>query len=416
MKLLTSITAVLAGLTLTAQDYDFTIVVARNQSVTTAFNLGMMHINFNSFGSHYTDGMDATEFILDSSFVRPYTTDSAGMDLMTTDSRPHIYSTLHVPFGIWSNSSDEIFIQGTWINPGAANLFDVALIDNASGIAYNMYIENNFSLPADVAFNNQFTIVFTPKAWVLTFDESCFGHANGSAYIQSPEPDWEMDVYRNTVLQNSYTIAGRDTFLQNLATGNYTFVYKLNNAPVDTVNSVVSGPAQIIASYNVSNSTPEENEPVSFTNTSTGAFDFVWDFGDGNTSMATSPTHTYTTTGFYAVTLTAYTTTGCSSTSTTPVNVVPATNPSRVIGRGSDMTHETAREAAATVESRDGLAHISSANEIAITQLTIYSVTGQLIYSGTGNENTFSYEVSGIYLAQIVYADGQQELKKVSLN
>lgn len=44
--------------------------------------------------------------------------------------------------------------------------------------------------------------------------------------------------------------------------------------------------------------------PISFTNTSIGATSFAWNFGDGNTSAAINPTHTYTNAGFYYVTLT----------------------------------------------------------------------------------------------------------------
>lgn len=44
---------------------------------------------------------------------------------------------------------------------------------------------------------------------------------------------------------------------------------------------------------------------VSFTNLSSGATGYQWDFGDGNGSTAASPTHTYAAPGTYTVTLTA---------------------------------------------------------------------------------------------------------------
>lgn len=54
---------------------------------------------------------------------------------------------------------------------------------------------------------------------------------------------------------------------------------------------------------------------LTFTNTSTNATSYVWDFGDGNTSTEASPTHTYANGGQYMVTLTA--TNECGSRSTT---------------------------------------------------------------------------------------------------
>jgi PKD repeat protein len=417
MKLLTSITAVLAGLTLSAQDYDYKIAIARNQSVTTAYAVSIMTVSFNTWGSHFTDGMDATQFIIDSSFIRPYTVDSAGMHLMTTDSRPHLRSTLAVPFGIFSNTTDEVYIQGAWSNPATADLFDVTLIENSIGSGTDMNTESSYSVSADVAFNNQFTIVFTPKAHVVTFDESCFGEANGSAFIQSPEPNWQMDVYYNASLLTNFTVANKDTFLSNLSAGNYTFVYMLDNQPVDTFSAAISGPAQITAGFNMSNTIPEAGELITFTNTSVGAMDYYWDFGDGNTYQGASPTHVYATSGLYAVTLTAYNITGCSDENTSPVMVLPSSNSIPMVNEGHiDHSHNMQREATVVVNAQDGQAHITSANEIAIAQINIYSVTGQLIYSGTGNDNTFSYETPGIYIAHIVYADGQQESKKVTLN
>lgn len=48
-----------------------------------------------------------------------------------------------------------------------------------------------------------------------------------------------------------------------------------------------------------------EDLQVTFTNTSSGADSYAWDFGDGNTSDEVSPTHQYSTGGSYEVTLTA---------------------------------------------------------------------------------------------------------------
>lgn len=64
---------------------------------------------------------------------------------------------------------------------------------------------------------------------------------------------------------------------------------------------------------------------VAFTNLSTGATNYLWNFGDGNFSSATNPANTYVTPGTYSVTLTAV---GASGTNSfTRTSYIIATNP-----------------------------------------------------------------------------------------
>ena len=70
--------------------------------------------------------------------------------------------------------------------------------------------------------------------------------------------------------------------------------------------------------------------PIDFTNQSTGANSYFWDLGDGSTSTATSPTHTYSNTSFFldinTVTLIATSAAGCSDTTRQQVTVYPEPN------------------------------------------------------------------------------------------
>ncbi len=61
---------------------------------------------------------------------------------------------------------------------------------------------------------------------------------------------------------------------------------------------------------------------VEFTNASTNAFAYVWNFGDGNTSTATNPVHTYMAPGTYIVTLTIGYDVSCIDTFSAPVTVI----------------------------------------------------------------------------------------------
>ncbi len=60
-----------------------------------------------------------------------------------------------------------------------------------------------------------------------------------------------------------------------------------------------------LACFSVSNDDASVGEIISFSNCSTNASNYLWDFGDGNTSGEISPTHAYEEAGQYVVKLTA---------------------------------------------------------------------------------------------------------------
>ena len=62
-------------------------------------------------------------------------------------------------------------------------------------------------------------------------------------------------------------------------------------------------------------------ETVTFTNTSTGASTYSWDFGDGTTSTLSDPTHAYGGSGTFTIELTATTAFGCVDITTTTILV-----------------------------------------------------------------------------------------------
>ena len=64
---------------------------------------------------------------------------------------------------------------------------------------------------------------------------------------------------------------------------------------------------------------------VSFTNTSSNATSYLWDFGDNGTSTEASPSHTYTKGGVYTVSLKAQGS-GGNSTSTKTINITAPTS------------------------------------------------------------------------------------------
>lgn len=84
----------------------------------------------------------------------------------------------------------------------------------------------------------------------------------------------------------------------------------------NTCTFVITVSSILAAQYDISGTAGCPPYTVDFTNNSTNAITYLWDFGDGFTSPAENPTHTYTTPGTYDVILYAFGSNGNVSTST----------------------------------------------------------------------------------------------------
>ncbi|MBP8766164.1 MAG: gliding motility-associated C-terminal domain-containing protein, partial [Ferruginibacter sp.] len=75
--------------------------------------------------------------------------------------------------------------------------------------------------------------------------------------------------------------------------------------------TVLNGP---VANASWSPNPPIVNMPTNFTNLSTGAISFLWNFGDGESSTAIHPTHQYNASQAFSAALIAYNNIGCTDT------------------------------------------------------------------------------------------------------
>jgi PKD repeat protein len=122
--------------------------------------------------------------------------------------------------------------------------------------------------------------------------------------------------------------SGSGTYLWSFGDGgvstlsNPTYTYKNDGAytvtlRVTSANGCESSTSNPITVYDAPTAgfadvTPCQNEAFTFTNTSTGASSYTWNFGDGSTpSTDENPTYTYTSPGSYRVQLEASTSNGC---------------------------------------------------------------------------------------------------------
>jgi len=165
-----------------------------------------------------------------------------------------------------------------------------------------------------------------------------------------------------------------------LTPGTYTVILVAtnaagNNTQVETDYIVVNEQPTAAFTTNVAGSL------VSFSNTSANADAYMWNFGDGTSSMETFPNHTYLTDGSYTVTLT--TTNDC-GTATTTQNVVIVTPPT-----ASFMADATSGCAPFTVNYSD----LSSAN----TTSWSWTFPGGTPSTSTAANPVVEYSASGTY-------------------
>ncbi len=109
--------------------------------------------------------------------------------------------------------------------------------------------------------------------------------------------------------------------------GVYPITYTVTDSSTCNINVVdnTSVEAYIVAIANFEANTlvAEIDQLINFTNLSSNADSYLWDFGDGNTSTTENPNHSYTTSGMYQVCLDALTDFDCNDQLCQTVEVIP---------------------------------------------------------------------------------------------
>ncbi|MFY7884499.1 MAG: PKD domain-containing protein, partial [Dolichospermum sp.] len=104
-------------------------------------------------------------------------------------------------------------------------------------------------------------------------------------------------------------------------TYNVKLVVTNANGCKDSTTQAVTFSLPVTAGFLVNNSVQCVNNSFIFTNNSSNAVTYLWNFGDGSTSVLTSSTKNYTSSGVFTVKLFASNSGGCIDSSTTTVTV-----------------------------------------------------------------------------------------------
>ncbi len=145
---------------------------------------------------------------------------------------------------------------------------------------------------------------------ISSSDATCYGYADGSASVKGLDGLSHTYVWfdeNDNILKRENGISTTST-MDNLPAGTYLVMVDNNgDCGIMGVTIEIGQPEPIIASFEASKDTLYMNSStdVTFTNNSVNAVEYSWNFGDGNTSDAVDPSHTYSGAGSYEVQLVA---------------------------------------------------------------------------------------------------------------
>jgi gliding motility-associated-like protein len=161
------------------------------------------------------------------------------------------------------------------------------------------------------------TTITSPTQIILTINSisaSC-GAANGQASVYA-----SGGAGGYTYLWNDLNSQTNDTAF-NLVTGNYTVTVTDNSGCSVSANVFIGDTAAINAAIVCNPENGQAPLTVAFSNNTTGADSYSWNFGNGDTSNVQNPTYVYAKSGEYVVTLIAYNAFGCIDTATCKIVV-----------------------------------------------------------------------------------------------
>lgn len=195
-------------------------------------------------------------------------------------SNPNVFDDPDTYLGTYWHTDEAIDNGGVHTNSGVQNFWFYLLVNGGSGVndLGNNYIINPISM------ENAAQIIYRSMSIYLT-------------------PTSQYADAREYSIQAAIDLYG-ECSPEVISVTNAWYAVGVGN-PYSNV---------VIANFN-SNSTASCSSPATFNfhNLSTNGTSFMWDFGDGNTSTAENPTHTYQNTGNFTVTLTVSGTGSCSS-------------------------------------------------------------------------------------------------------
>ncbi len=330
------------------------------------------------------------------------------------------------------NASTTYYVQSSVPSP---NVYSTPF-DNTMGAGgnntFDHYLVFNVNQPCTLVS----VLVYTTTAGNRTINlEDATGAVLQTATINIPTGNNRITLNFNLTVGNNFRLECGATASPNLyrnsaganypysdpagmvtITGNdvpdparYYFFYDWELTTIPCTSAMVPVVVNVNGGTNPSFTDSQMGNTVTFTNTSASGTSWLWNFGDGTTSTAQSPVHTYTANGIYTVSLFSYS--GLCSDSVQQTVYIITT--------GVNQTATANEEIGIYPNPGSGVFTIESPTA-AIKSIKIYNLLGAIIYqsdlTATGRNGKTVIDLSsfskGIYFAQ-VQTGSQQVTKRV---
>jgi gliding motility-associated-like protein len=175
----------------------------------------------------------------------------------------------------------------------------------------------------------------------------------------------------------------------------------------DTTSQTITVNPGPVANFTFAPVPPQENTPVQFTNTSSGATNYIWRFGDGDSSTQVNPLHQFNQSGIFNTCLVAINEFGCTDTVCQDVEAI--VNPLLDVPN-------------AFTPNGDGINDQVRVRGFGITKMTfrIYNRQGLLVFQSTDQNLGWDGKYKGVlqpmdayaFTLEVQFADGTRGSKK----
>lgn len=312
-----------AGIGYTAPDFNWLITPEFVAEDNTKLDFWLWYYNSSSYKTYfhvYVKDNDTWTSILDYSDDTPNNEMESPVEL---DLSTYATKTIQLAFVYEYNDGYQLFVDDVYIGAKADN-FELyrndALLSTLTDVSTDTYADTNL----EVGVYDYYMIA----NYVNPDGSSNASNTASVEVVVSPTADFEatprsgsypLEVTFNNLSENAtqytwdfgddnsstdenpaHTYAARGTYTVALtASSDY------GSATETKTDYIYVTDQQIVVNFSASPTIGTFPHEVTFTNSTTGATNYSWDFGDGNTSTDENPIHTYSEAGIYSVKLTA---------------------------------------------------------------------------------------------------------------